>query len=138
MGEPVPVWRVPLIAAFISQGLLVRPSEVAMPCQKVSLCPKLDVIEAFSSSRSSDESVGAHEWETHSAVNGQRLVDVNGSEVVVSVSGTWEEGGVGLRRLGQNTLKGRDVVLPLADCEVVPDKETFVRPLAPKKCKADR
>lgn len=37
VGEPVPVRGVALVAAFVSQRLLVRPCEVPMPREEVSL-----------------------------------------------------------------------------------------------------
>lgn len=35
--KPVPIWCVALITALVPQCLLVRPSEIPVPCQEIGL-----------------------------------------------------------------------------------------------------
>lgn len=53
--EPVPIRSVALVAAFISQGLLVCPREVPMPCEEVSLKERVSVT-VMGPTRCADES----------------------------------------------------------------------------------
>lgn len=75
--EPVPVRRVALVAAFLSQDLLVRPSEVSMPREEVSLKKMLLVMIP--------EISGDVGQTTYRAVNGRSLVDMHNNKVVISI-----------------------------------------------------
>jgi len=90
-APPVPVGLVALVSTLVAERLLERVGEPPMPRQEVGR-----------------------------AVNGQRLVDVHGDEVVIPRLGSGYLGRVVLGRLAHQTLDGSDVVFALGLGEGAP------------------
>lgn len=92
LAVPVPVGLESLVAALLAQGLFVLPHVVPVPAQEVGR-----------------------------VVDGRRLLDVDGQEVVEAGARAGGDAGGRLGREALQALHSRDVVLALGDGEVAPD-----------------
>lgn len=106
LAVPVPVGLESLVAALLAQGLFVLPHVVPVPAQEVGR-----------------------------VVDGRRLLDVDGQEVVEAGARARGDAGGRLGREALQALHSRDVVLALGDGEVAPDG-VFVVSMSWQKKKA--